>query len=153
MNFLHNGLSVHFTLGDYHQKARILNDVICLVLNPANRYLCGGKTHGLHQQHAVVGPMITIMDFSVTLTVIPMTAVGSSGTVGTGWDGVFLSWIPYKSSGGGHFGGTPVGLKHDVSRTTYPVVRVNVRHFCSGLTIRLSKHLKEPKIIPLETQS
>ena len=68
-----------------------------------------------------------------------MTADGSSGTVGIGWDGGCQSWIPSRSNVGARFVGTRVPSRHGAVVEISPVVRGSVRRCFSGLTIRLSR--------------
>jgi hypothetical protein len=139
VNFRRSGSSARFTMDDYRQKVLILNGVIYSEQNRGSHCLSGAKMRGLLRRHAEVERTTITMASSVTLSGIPMTAVGSNGIVGIGWVGVCQSWMTYKSSDGVRFGGTLVPSRHGVSRMTSPVVRGNGRRCSSGLTIHLSE--------------
>ena len=163
-NFRQSGSSVRCIMGGCHRKALIRRVVICLASNRASLYLSGAIMRGLLRLLVEAEPMITITDFLVIRSEIPMIAVGSSGTVVIGWGGVCQSWILYRSNGGDRFADTPAASERAVNHMTCFAVHVNDRRCCSGRIIRLSKRLFErggiiddvdiePKIIPLETQS
>jgi hypothetical protein len=77
-------------MGVCHQKALILNGVICSEQSRGSHCLSGARMRGLLRLHVEVRQMIIITEPSVIRIAIPMTAVGSSGTVGIGWDAGYL---------------------------------------------------------------
>ena len=137
-NFRLNGSWVRCSMGDCRQRARILNDAICLASSRGNPCLSGGRTGG-HRHAAITARPITITVCLAILIEILMNAGGSSGIVGTGWGDECRNWMRCGSAGGGRFGGTRVPCAVAVPSITRrrDVGCGSGRRFYNGRMIRL----------------